>query len=75
VTHVQFELTGGTLNDLVIAATPTIYGWIALWNSTTVVNGIYTLHSVATAGGSSGTSTGISITVSNGAPTMSFAAA
>jgi hypothetical protein len=73
VTQVQFELTGGTLNDWVIAtATPTIYGWIALWNSTAVVNGTYTLQSVATAQGSSGTSTGISITVSNGAPTMSF---
>jgi hypothetical protein len=73
VTQVKFELTGGTLNDWVIAtATPTIYGWIALWNSTTVVSGTYTLQSVATAEGSSGTSTGISITVSNGAPTMSF---
>ncbi len=73
VTQVQFELTGGTLNDWVIAtATPTIYGWIALWNSTTVVSGTYTLQSVATAEGSSATSTGISITMSNGVPTMSF---
>ncbi len=73
VTRVQFELTGGTLNDWVIAtATPTIYGWIALWNSTTVVSGTYTLQSVATAGGSSATSTDISITVSNGTATMSF---
>jgi hypothetical protein len=73
VTQVKFELTGGTLNDWIIAtATPTIYGWIAQWNSTTVVSGTYTLQSVATSGGSSGTSPGISITVSNGAPTMSF---
>jgi hypothetical protein len=73
VTQVQFELTGGILNDLVIAtATPTIYGWIALWNSTNVVDGTYTLQSVATAGGSSGTSPGISINVSNGHPIMSF---
>ena len=64
VTQVKFELTGGTLNDWVIAtATPTIYGWIALWNSTTVVSGTYTLQSVATADGSSATSPGISITV------------
>jgi hypothetical protein len=73
VTQVKFELTGGTLNDWVIAtATPTIYGWAALWDSTTVVSGTYTLQSVATANGSSGTSTGISVTLSNGEPTMSF---
>jgi hypothetical protein len=73
VTQVKFELTGGNLNDWVIAtATPTIVGWVALWNSTTVVSGSYTLQSVATAEGSSGTSTGISITVSNGVPSMSF---
>lgn len=37
VTQVQFELRGGSLSDSVIAtATPTYYGWIALWNSTTV---------------------------------------
>jgi hypothetical protein len=73
VTGVQFELTGGTLIDVVIAtATPTIYGWIAVWNSTAVISGTYTLQSVATAEGSSGTSTGISITVSNGGQTMRF---
>jgi Bacterial Ig domain len=72
VTKVQFEVTGGTLNDLVIAtATPTIYGWVAQWNSTAVVSGTYTLQSVATAAGSSATSPGISITVSNGGPPMS----
>jgi len=63
VTQVQFELTGGTLSDSLIAtATPTEYGWVALWNSTTVANGTYTLQSVATADGSSATSPGISIT-------------
>ena len=73
VTQVQFELTGGTLNNSVIAtATPTIYGWIALWNSTTVGDGTYTLQSVATSDGASGTSPGISITVSNGAPSVSI---
>ena len=50
VTQVKFELTGGTLNDWVIAtAILTNYGWIALWNSTNVVSGTYTLQSVATA--------------------------
>ena len=64
--QVQFELTGGTLSDSVIAtATPTLYGWVVEWNSTTVAVGTYTLQSVATEGGSTGTSPGISITVNN----------
>jgi hypothetical protein len=47
VTGVQYELTGESLNDTVVAtATPTIYGWLATWNSTTVANGTYTLQSV-----------------------------
>ena len=67
VSQVQYELTGGTLSDQVIAtATPTIYGWLAAWNTTNVPNGMYTLQSVARyAGGVSGTSPGITITVSN----------
>ena len=64
VNRVQFELTGGSLSHSVIAtATPTYYGWIAVWNSTTVTDGTYTLQSIATSGGSSATSPGISITV------------
>ena len=67
VTKVQYQLTGGTLNNALIAtATPTIYGWVASWNSTTVVNGQYTLKSVASyAGGVSATSAPITITVGN----------
>jgi Bacterial Ig domain len=73
VTRVQFEVTGGSLSDSVIAtATPTIYGWIAEWNSTTVADGPYTLQSIATSGSSSGTSSGLSITVSNGEPSVSI---
>jgi hypothetical protein len=73
VTQVQFEVSGGTLSDFRIAtATPTIYGWIAVWNSTTVVSGTYTLQSVATSEGSSATSPGSSITVSNGEASMSL---
>jgi hypothetical protein len=69
VTVVQYEVTGGTLNDSVVAtATPTIYGWIALWNTTTVANGTYTLQSVATSNGASGTSSPITITVNNPPP-------
>jgi hypothetical protein len=68
VTGVQYEVTGGSLSNTVIAtATPTIYGWIASWNTTTVPNGTYTLQSVASyAGGVSAASAPITITVSNG---------
>ncbi len=73
VTQVQFELTGGSLSDSVIAtATLTYYGWIAEWDSTTVPDGPYTLQSVATDGTSSTTSTSISITVTNGTPSVSI---
>ena len=67
VTKVQYQLTGGTLSNALIAtATPTIYGWLASWNSTTVPNGQYTLQSVASyAGGVRGTSAPITITVCN----------
>ena len=44
VTQVQYELSGGTLSDAVVTtASPTLYGWIASWDSTTVPNGSYTL--------------------------------
>jgi hypothetical protein len=67
VTRVQYELTGGSLSDTVIATgTPTIYGWLASWNTTTVPNGNYTLQSVASyAGGVSAASTPITISVTN----------
>jgi hypothetical protein len=72
VTQVQYEITGGTLTDLVIAtATPTIYGWLAKWNTTTVANGTYTLQSVATSNGVSATSAPVSITVNNPPPSTS----
>jgi hypothetical protein len=70
VTQVQYEITGGTLTNSVIAtATPTIYGWLAKWNTTTVTNGTYTLQSVATSNGVSGTSGPLSIAVDNAPPT------
>jgi hypothetical protein len=67
VTSVSFQLTGGPDNRTQIAtAKPTIYGWIGLWNTTTVPNGTYALQSVASyADGVSGTSSPITITVSN----------
>jgi hypothetical protein len=70
VTGVQYELSGGNLTDSVIAtATPTIYGWLASWNSTSVPNGTYTLQSIATVGGLTGTSPGTTVTVNNSPPT------
>ena len=70
VTKVVFELSGNGLSDQVIAtATPTIYGWLAQWNTTTVPNGTYSLQSVATdAAHSTETSNAISITVNNQPP-------
>jgi hypothetical protein len=69
VTQVQYEITGGTLTDSVIAtATPTIYGWLAQWNITTVANGTYTFNSVVSSSGVTGTSPGITITVDNPTP-------
>jgi hypothetical protein len=69
VTQVQYEISGGTLTDSVIAtATPTIYGWLAKWNTTTVANGTYTLQSVASSNGVSGTSAPVTISVNNPPP-------
>ena len=70
VTKVVFELSGGTLSDQVIAtAAPTLFGWLAQWNTTSVPNGSYTLQSVATdADANTDTSEPISITVTNPLP-------
>jgi YVTN family beta-propeller protein len=72
VTQVQFEITGGTLTDSVIATAtkPTIYGWIAQWDTTTVANGTYTLQSVGSyAGGADSVfSPPITLTVNNPPP-------
>jgi Big-like domain-containing protein len=73
LTKVEFHLTGGSLNKTLIAtATPTIYGWLAGWNTTTVPNGTYTLQSEAyDAAGLTGYSSGVAITVNNPPPTTS----
>ncbi len=73
VTKVEFHLTGGALNNALIAtASLTSYGWIASWDTTTVADGTYTLYSVADdAAGKSGYSTGITVTVDNIPPTTS----
>ncbi len=60
-------LTGGSYNKTVIGtATATIYGYVYSWNTTGVVNGTYTLQSLATdSAGNTAYSTGITIKVSN----------
>jgi streptogramin lyase len=67
VTSVTYELSGGKLSDQVIASgTLTEYGWLAEWNTTGVPDGNYTLQSVAGyAGGVTGTSSPVTITVNN----------
>jgi hypothetical protein len=67
VTKVEFYLSGGSQHDTLIGTgTPFSYGWYTRWNTTTVANGTYSLRCVAYgAGGSSGTSARVSITVSN----------
>ncbi len=51
-------------------ATPTLYGYIFVWNTTSVPNGTYTLQSVVTdVAGNYEYSTGVSVTVANPTPT------
>ena len=71
VTGVTYELSGNGLSDDVIATgTSTLYGWLAGWNTATVPNGTYTLHSVASySGGVSGSSVPVTVTVDNPPPT------
>jgi uncharacterized protein (DUF2126 family) len=67
VTKVEFHLSGNGISHQIIAtATPTLYGWLAQWNSTIVGNSSYNVSSVAyDAAGASGPSSPISVTVSN----------
>jgi len=66
VTGVTYELTGGTLTNQVVAtATATFFGWAALWDTTSVPNGTYTVQSVATYSGGTVASAPITISVSN----------
>ena len=67
VTAVNYELNGNGLTNQVIAmGTPTLYGWLAEWNTTAVPNGTFQLSAVASyAGGVKGIGPPITITVSN----------
>ena len=45
--RVQFRITGGLSHRaLVLAAKPTLVGWIAYWDTTTVADGTYEVQSV-----------------------------
>jgi hypothetical protein len=67
ITKVQFVLTGKSFNKTIIGtATPTLYGWVFLGNSTLVHNGKYILQSLATdAAGNTAYSPGVTIKVAN----------
>ena len=67
IAKVQFLLTGGIFNQTVIGtAAPTLYGYIALWDITSVADGTYALQSLATDGAGNTTySAGITIAVGN----------
>ncbi len=70
-TSVEFLLFGGSYGydaPVLCTATPTIYGWLCAWNTTTVPNGSYTLVSLATNSMGEGVASD-SITVAN--PTTS----
>jgi hypothetical protein len=68
---VLYQLSGdGLSNQMIATAAPTIYGWLATWDSTSVPNGTYTLQSVASySGGGTGASLAVTVTVNNPAPT------
>ena len=73
-TSVEFWLVGGSYGlsgHLIGTATPTYYGWLYTWNTTTVPNGSYYLLSEAFGNGGSAFSSGVSITVHNSPPTTS----
>jgi len=67
VAEVQFALTGGSLNKTIVGrAVPTLYGYLYQLNTTTVLNGSYTLQSVASdAAGNTGFSSGVQVTITN----------
>ena len=65
---IEFWLFGGSYGysgHLVGTATPTYYGWLYSWNTTTVPNGSYALLSEAFGPGGSAFSSHVSMTVKN----------
>ncbi len=68
-TTVEYLLTGGSYSDQVIGtATPTYYGWLFDWDSTTVPNGSYTVRTEAFNSTGSAFSPSVSFTVNNVPP-------
>ena len=70
-TSVEFWLlygSYGSTGHLVGKATPTIYGWLFSWTTTTVPNGSYLLLSEAFGSGGSAFSSPLVITVNNAPP-------
>ena len=65
---VEFRLFGGIYGydaPVLCTATPTIYGWLCSWDTTTVPSGSYVLVSEAFNSAGSAFSSGVSITVNN----------
>ena len=67
VTKVEFEYQAhGTTATIIGRAVPFPYGWIEIWNTSTVPNGDYRLRSVATdSSGSVASSTPVAVTINN----------
>ena len=70
VASVQFVLTGGSYDQSVMGtATPTIYGYLFAWNTTSVAGGTYDLQSLVTDDdGNNAYSAEITVTVDNTPP-------
>ena len=70
-TSVEFLLFGGSYGynaPVVCTATPTYYGWLCSWNTTTVPDGSYALVSEGSGTGGTAFSAPININVHNGPP-------
>jgi hypothetical protein len=68
VVKVEFHLTGGSLSSALIGtATPTIYGYVATWSTTSVPDGTYALQSYTyDATGDMNESAPVTVIVDNG---------
>ncbi len=73
--RVEFQLSGGSLNDALIASgTSTVWGWLASWDPSSVPDGDYILQSVAfDANGNSSASPPVWFAVDHSPPTTSVA--
>lgn len=76
VREVEYTLTGngvtGPGTSIIADASPTLYGWLASWNTTLVPDGTFSLQAIAlSTEGPNGYSTPLTITVDNAPPTTS----